>query len=78
MMSAEVNSKRAPPSDSVYLQQGWTHVVFHVADVSAALKALQALHVDVEVNKIPDGTPIQLLIHDPEGNEIEIRRDLLV
>lgn len=71
-------SKRAPPSESVYLQQGWTHVVFHVADVAAVVKALEALHVDAKVNKLPDGVPIQILIHDPEGNEIEIRRDLLV
>ena len=71
-------SQRAPRQDSVYSWQGWTHVVFHVADVSVALKTLQALAVETKVTKLPDGTPIQILIHDPEGNEIEIRRDLLV
>jgi catechol 2,3-dioxygenase-like lactoylglutathione lyase family enzyme len=71
-------SKRPPRVDPLYLQQGWTHVVFHVEDVAAALKTLQALQVDVKVNKDAGGIPIQLLIEDPEGNQIEIRRNLLV
>ena len=71
-------SHREPTGSSVYLKQGWTHVVFHVADVAAAVKQLEALHEPHEVNKDPKGVPIQILIHDPEGNEIEIRRDLLV
>ena len=71
-------SKRPAALESPYLQQGWTHVVFHVEDVSAALKSLQALHVDVMVSKDNQGTPIQLRIHDPEGNEIEIRRNLVL
>jgi catechol 2,3-dioxygenase-like lactoylglutathione lyase family enzyme len=71
-------SKRPAPQESPYLQQGWTHVVFHVEDVAAALKALQALKVEVSVSKDNQGTPIQLRIHDPEGNEIEIRRNLVL
>ena len=71
-------SARQAPGPSVYSHQGWTHVVFHVESVATAVKQLEALHVEMKVNKIPDGTPIQILIHDPEGNEIEIRRDLLV
>ncbi len=71
-------SKRPAAVDPVYLWQGWTHVVFHVEDVAAAVKALEALKVQMTVNKDPKGTPIQILIHDPEGNEIEIRRNLLV
>jgi catechol 2,3-dioxygenase-like lactoylglutathione lyase family enzyme len=71
-------SKRPPPVDPPYLQQGWLHVVFHVEDVSAALKSLQALHVDTDVTKDKSGTPIQLRIHDPEGNEVEIRRNLVL
>ena len=71
-------SKRPAPQESPYLQQGWTHVVFHVEDVAAALKTLQALKVDVAVSKDNQGTPIQLRIHDPEGNEIEIRRNLVM
>jgi len=71
-------STRPAPLGSPYLQQGWTHVVFHVEDVAAALKTLQALKVDVVVGKDNQGTPIQLRIHDPEGNEIEIRRNLVL
>jgi catechol 2,3-dioxygenase-like lactoylglutathione lyase family enzyme len=71
-------SKRPPKADAVYSWQGWTHVVFHVEDVAAAVKALEALHEDIKVNKDPSGTPIQILLHDPEGNEFEIRRNLLV
>jgi catechol 2,3-dioxygenase-like lactoylglutathione lyase family enzyme len=69
-------SKRPAPVDPVYLQQGWIHVVFHVDDVATAWKQLQALKVEAKVNKDNTGTPIQLLIHDPEGNELEIRRNL--
>jgi catechol 2,3-dioxygenase-like lactoylglutathione lyase family enzyme len=71
-------SKRPTPGDSVYVVQGWVHVVFHVEDVALALKQLQALHVEGKVSKLQDGTPYQILIHDPEGNELEIRRNLVV
>jgi catechol 2,3-dioxygenase-like lactoylglutathione lyase family enzyme len=67
-------SKRPAPVDPLYLQQGWIHVVFHVDNVADALRALQALHVEAKVN-YEKGIPIQLLLHDPEGNEIEIRRN---
>lgn len=68
-------SKRPAAVDPLYLQQGWIHVVFHVDSVPDALKQLQALHVEPKVN-YEKGVPIQLLLHDPEGNEIEIRRNL--
>jgi catechol 2,3-dioxygenase-like lactoylglutathione lyase family enzyme len=71
-------SQRPAPASSPYLWQGWTHVVFHVEDVSMALKTLQALNVEVAVNKDDKGTPIQLRMHDPEGNEVEIRRNLVL
>ena len=80
-------SKRPPPVDPVYLQQGWVHVVFHVDDVPAALKQLQALQVKVDVTYLCDhnvrqakpcenGVPIQLYFYDPEGNQLEIRRNV--
>jgi catechol 2,3-dioxygenase-like lactoylglutathione lyase family enzyme len=80
-------SKRPPPVDPVYLQQGWVHVVFHVEDVAAALKSLQALQVKVDVTYLCDhnvrqskpcenGVPIQLYFNDPEGNQLEIRRNV--
>ena len=71
-------SQRPAPASSPYLWQGWTHVVFHVEDVAAALKSLQALQVDVSVSKDDKGTPIQIRIRDPEGNEVEIRRNLVL
>jgi catechol-2,3-dioxygenase len=71
-------SKRPPAVDPIYLQQGWIHIVFHVEDVAAAWKALQALQVDVKANNDDKGIPIQLLLKDPEGNEVEIRRNLLI
>ena len=71
-------SSRAPEGNSVYLRQGWTHVVFHVPEVAVAVKQLEALHVEMQVNKDAGGVPIQILIRDPEGNQVEIRRDLLV
>jgi catechol 2,3-dioxygenase-like lactoylglutathione lyase family enzyme len=80
-------SKRPPPVDPVYMQQGWVHVVFHVEDVAAALKTLQALQVKVDVTYLCDhnvrqpkpcenGVPIQLYFYDPEGNQLEIRRNV--
>jgi catechol 2,3-dioxygenase-like lactoylglutathione lyase family enzyme len=71
-------STRPAPVDPIYLRQGWLHVVFHVNDVAKAVQELQALHVKAEINKDKNGTPIQILLHDPEGNEIEIRRNLVV
>jgi catechol 2,3-dioxygenase-like lactoylglutathione lyase family enzyme len=71
-------SKRPPKADPVFLQQGWTHIVFHVDDVAAAWRVLQEHHIDISVSKDDKGTPIQLRIRDPEGNEIEIRRNLLL
>jgi catechol 2,3-dioxygenase-like lactoylglutathione lyase family enzyme len=73
----EVNGQMVP-IDPIDLQQGWVHVVFHVDDVAAALKQLQALKVDVAVTRLKDGTPIQLNMKDPEGNAVEIRRNLVV
>jgi catechol 2,3-dioxygenase-like lactoylglutathione lyase family enzyme len=71
-------SKRSPVLESPYLQQGWTHVVFHVEDVALALRQLQGLNVEADITRDKNGVPIQLRIHDPEGNEVEIRRNLLV
>jgi catechol 2,3-dioxygenase-like lactoylglutathione lyase family enzyme len=79
-------SKRPPPVDPVYLQQGWVHVVFHVDDVALALKQLQALDVKVDVTYLcgeahqstpcEGGKPIQIYLYDPEGNQLEIRRNV--
>jgi catechol 2,3-dioxygenase-like lactoylglutathione lyase family enzyme len=69
-------SVRPPAGSTIYYNQGWVHVVFHVEDVSKALAQVQALNVKpVSVGKEKD-VPIQILLHDPEGNEVEIRRNV--
>lgn len=65
-------SARPAPVDPVFLQQGWVHVVFNVQDLSAALKQLQDLNVNLTANKDSDGMPTRLVLHDPEGNEVEV------
>jgi hypothetical protein len=42
------------------------------------LKTLQALHIEVRVKNDDKGNPIQLRFNDPEGNEVEVRRNLVV
>ena len=69
-------SARPPHQNSIYLTQGWVHVVFHVDDVPLAVKQVQALGVQATINKDDKGVPIQILLHDPEGNEVEVRRNL--
>jgi catechol 2,3-dioxygenase-like lactoylglutathione lyase family enzyme len=67
-------SVRPPTVDPVFLRQGWVHVVFNVQDPSAALNQLRALNVSLTVNKDANGLPTRLVLHDPEGNEVEIVR----
>jgi catechol 2,3-dioxygenase-like lactoylglutathione lyase family enzyme len=73
---ALVGGKTGDPFDDLFLQQGWIHVSFHVKDVAGALKQLQALQINVKVKK-EDDKPIQLRFDDPEGNEVEVRRNLV-
>jgi predicted enzyme related to lactoylglutathione lyase len=41
--------------------------------MAAAWKELQALNADVTApNKDANGVPTRLVVHDPEGNEIEL------
>lgn len=66
-------STRPDPVQPLYMHQGWIHLAFNVPDLSAALIALRALNTDVKVdNKDANGAPTRLVVHDPEGNEIEI------
>jgi len=66
-------STRPSPVNPLYLRQGWIHIAFSVPDLSAAFKELQALNVDVRAdNKDAKGVPTRLVVHDPEGNEIEL------
>jgi catechol 2,3-dioxygenase-like lactoylglutathione lyase family enzyme len=54
------------------LEQGWVHVVFQTPAMDAAFKRLTAEHTDVTAARNPQGAITQLIVHDPEGNEIEI------
>jgi catechol-2,3-dioxygenase len=66
-------SKRPAPSDPKFLQQGWVHIAFNVADLPSALVDLQAAKADVWIgSKDATGVPTRLNLHDPEGNEIEL------
>jgi catechol-2,3-dioxygenase len=66
-------SKRPAPSDPKFLQQGWVHIAFNVADLPSALVNLQAAKADVWIgSKDATGVPTRLNLHDPEGNEIEL------
>jgi catechol 2,3-dioxygenase-like lactoylglutathione lyase family enzyme len=54
--------------------QGWMHIVFQSPALEADYNRLVALKADVKANKNKDGTIGRLIIHDPEGTEIEIQR----
>jgi catechol 2,3-dioxygenase-like lactoylglutathione lyase family enzyme len=54
--------------------QGWMHVVFQSPALEADYNRLVALKADVKANKNKDSAISRLIIHDPEGNEIEIQQ----
>lgn len=66
-------STRPAAAHPLYLQQGWIHIAFNIVDLPAALSELRALNTDVTVGtQDPKGVPTRLVVHDPEGNEVEI------
>lgn len=65
-------SQRPPKPSSIYLQQGWVHIAFHVPDVATTYSTLQARKTDVIAIKTQDQKINHLILHDCEGNEIEI------
>lgn len=67
-------SARPAQPNPVFLQQGWIHIVFNTQDLPSALKQLQALNVKLTSNQDADGTLTRLVLHDPEGNEVEVVR----
>jgi len=69
-------STRPAPVNPRYLQQGWIHIAFSVPDLPAAFKELQALNTDVTADKDAQGVPTRVILHDPEGNEIEFFKPL--
>ncbi len=54
------------------LRQGWLHVVFRTQMIEEALKRLESAGTDVKVFKSDDGHLQRLILHDPEGNEVEL------
>jgi catechol 2,3-dioxygenase-like lactoylglutathione lyase family enzyme len=57
---------------SRYMQQGYVHFAFYTSDVTGALKALQGANADVTPLKGDNGAINRLIVHDPEGNELEL------
>lgn len=54
-------------------QPSWVHIVFSVPDPNAAYQHLKQRHADVFTRAEPGPGPVTtFLIHDSEGNEIEI------
>ena len=68
-------STRPAAATPNYMHQGLIHIGLEVPDLAAALKSLKASNTDV-VTGHPDaaGNPGNLIVHDPEGNEIMIQK----
>ena len=54
------------------LKQGWLHVVFQTPMIADALKRLELAKTDVKAFTSEDGHLQRLILHDPEGNELEL------
>jgi catechol 2,3-dioxygenase-like lactoylglutathione lyase family enzyme len=65
-------SVRPAEASPRYAQQGFVHMAFNVPDLAATLKQLQAWKADVGEEKDAKGMLNHLLVHDPEGNEMEV------
>jgi catechol 2,3-dioxygenase-like lactoylglutathione lyase family enzyme len=65
-------SERPKPPSPVFMQQGFIHLAFTTVDLDAAFAFLQAAGTDVKANRNKQGKVTQMLLHDPEGNELEI------
>jgi catechol-2,3-dioxygenase len=59
-------------TQSGVLRQGWVHVVFQTPMIDEALKRLQSVGADVKIFKSDDNHLQRLILHDPEGNEVEL------
>jgi len=65
-------SHRATTPSPPYLAQGWVHIAFSVSNLDTAFSFLRAAGTDVKANRDQSGVIQGLLLHDPEGNEIEL------
>jgi len=69
-----VQSPGPPPPTAA--RSGWIHIVFSVADPASAYATLKARGADVTARGNPAPSQITtFLIHDSEGNEIEIVKE---
>ena len=55
-----------------YYAQGWLHVVFRAPSIDGAYRHLLAEKTDVIANRSDKGAIYRLVLHDPEGNELEV------
>jgi catechol 2,3-dioxygenase-like lactoylglutathione lyase family enzyme len=55
-----------------YFAQGWLHVVFKTPVIDADYKRLVDLGTDVKADRDAQSAISRLVLHDPEGNELEI------
>lgn len=55
-----------------YFKQGWMHVVFRSPAIDADYQRLIELGTDVKADRTPESLIARLVLHDPEGNELEI------
>ena len=65
-----------PPPTATAARSGWIHIVFSVPDPAGAYQTLKDRGAEVAVRGNP--APAQIttfLLHDSEGNEIEIVKD---
>jgi len=61
-----------PQGGAGALTQGWFHVVFKTDAMALAFSRLMTLGTDVTANRDAQGALTRLILHDPEGNELEI------
>jgi hypothetical protein len=53
-------------------EQGWMHIVFKSPVIDEAFRKLSAEGTDVKADRNAQSAITRLIVHDPEGNEIEI------
>lgn len=65
-------SQRPKAPSPLYLQQGWVHIAFSTPDMRKAFNFLKAAGADVKADFDENQQITRLVVHDPEGNEIEL------
>jgi catechol 2,3-dioxygenase-like lactoylglutathione lyase family enzyme len=61
-----------PAREGVQPGQGWFHVVFKTPKIEAVLQKLTDEKTDVKAYKNGQALITRMVVHDPEGNEVEI------